>query len=561
MVNGVHDETICQNLMDLLERQFSQVSLPKLLALCIVPVLLFSLSYLFAVLRGPYYLGRNLDPEYAYLLNSLDILHLVAPGHTDHPGTPLQLLGALVILAHYGITSLFHSTLSIQDEVLTHPESYLRSINLSLNGLILLLGILNGKKILQLKGNWILVAAIQFTPFLFTTLLVSTARVSPEPLLLVVVLCLSLILIPAFTAQGRITSSKTSLLLGIILGIGIATKVTALSLLLLVLLPRRIKDKALALASSIVSFFIFSMPSWARLPRLAQWLISIFLRDGRYGHGDIGLPNLEALQTSTGDLLSADPGFFVFLGLASGTWLYLLLKHRSSSASTKSSRDHIYVIALLLTILAGQTAIIIKHPPIHYMVPVMALVGPFMLFLFVVLERQWRHNAQSRVLTFGLSAVLGIGLLSSLSNGIGELRTAIAYRASVMEAQQLIETSFQGCEVIGYYRSSSLAYALAFGDNFSRTKFASALARLHSEPVFYHIWSQTFHGFDVEDRISSSDLQARINRGECLLMQGTPFSEYRSYPEYAAPLDLERVDRNSAGESVYRLVAINSPES
>ena len=51
------------------------------------------------MMRRPYFL--DYDPEYAYLLNSLNLLEMSVPGHFDHPGTPLQEFGALVLLVQW----------------------------------------------------------------------------------------------------------------------------------------------------------------------------------------------------------------------------------------------------------------------------------------------------------------------------------------------------------------------------------------------------------------------------------------------------------------------------
>jgi hypothetical protein len=53
---------------------------------------------------GPYYGKSRLDPNYQYLLNGLAVLKGQVPGHTDHPGTPVQELGAVAILLKWLIT-------------------------------------------------------------------------------------------------------------------------------------------------------------------------------------------------------------------------------------------------------------------------------------------------------------------------------------------------------------------------------------------------------------------------------------------------------------------------
>ena len=98
------------------------------LFLLVIPGIVFSLSLVFADIKGPYYLAQNSDPEYAYLFNSLNIAKFEAPTHTDHPGTSLQLLGAVVIRASY----FFSGKTSLVEDVLSRPEHYLRIMNILL---------------------------------------------------------------------------------------------------------------------------------------------------------------------------------------------------------------------------------------------------------------------------------------------------------------------------------------------------------------------------------------------------------------------------------------------
>jgi hypothetical protein len=77
------------------------IPLQHYLAILVVPILLFCFPLILRSYHGPYYLGYNSDPAYAYLLNSLNILNGVPPGHTDHPGTTVQLLGAVGILIRW----------------------------------------------------------------------------------------------------------------------------------------------------------------------------------------------------------------------------------------------------------------------------------------------------------------------------------------------------------------------------------------------------------------------------------------------------------------------------
>lgn len=46
---------------------------------------------------GPWGAYNRSDPEYCYLLNSLDLLTFHIPFHVDHPGTILQEFGAVIV--------------------------------------------------------------------------------------------------------------------------------------------------------------------------------------------------------------------------------------------------------------------------------------------------------------------------------------------------------------------------------------------------------------------------------------------------------------------------------
>ena len=48
-------------------------SVPRYLPLLLLPILLLVFAILMNNVKGPYWLGHNSDPEYSYLLNSLNL--------------------------------------------------------------------------------------------------------------------------------------------------------------------------------------------------------------------------------------------------------------------------------------------------------------------------------------------------------------------------------------------------------------------------------------------------------------------------------------------------------
>src|SRR5215510_7041448 len=70
---------------------------PAMLFLLLLPALTVLVEFRLRDASGPYWLGANLDPSYAYLLNSLNIADYHRPYFIGHPGTPVHITGAAVI--------------------------------------------------------------------------------------------------------------------------------------------------------------------------------------------------------------------------------------------------------------------------------------------------------------------------------------------------------------------------------------------------------------------------------------------------------------------------------
>src|SRR5579863_8286761 len=153
------------------------------LTLAAIPVVLFAASLICTHARGPFYLRNNFDPEYIYLLNSLSVLNLHAPAHTDHPGTTLQLLGAVILWVQWLGRSLFLHGQPLNESVLSHPEEYLRGINLVLNGLIGGALYWSAWVVYRLSNSLAAAMLLQATVLIYLQTFLAITGVSPEPLL------------------------------------------------------------------------------------------------------------------------------------------------------------------------------------------------------------------------------------------------------------------------------------------------------------------------------------------------------------------------------------------
>jgi hypothetical protein len=118
--------------------------------LLLLPLIYFIISSYFRHLLGNLSL-RSCDPEYIYFMSGLTMADgIIKVGHFDNPGTPLQLLVALVFRIVYFIRS---APVSFVEDVFTHPDLYLGIVSQTIAALTTLLLLYAGMKILRITGN------------------------------------------------------------------------------------------------------------------------------------------------------------------------------------------------------------------------------------------------------------------------------------------------------------------------------------------------------------------------------------------------------------------------
>jgi len=525
-----------------------QLSVRVLVRLSIIPAMLFISSLILTSLHGPYYLGSNFDPEYAYLLNSLNILLGETPGHTDHPGTSVQLLGAAVIGGQYGLARVFGVTEEVlETAVITNPESYLRTINLFFNFSLALGSFMVGYRVFRYSNRWLFVAILQIVPFLFATTILATTRIMPEPFLLFITYGLVFFLMPIiFNQTYRLQTNRESVFLGIILGLGIVTKVTFIPLLVLLWLPDTFKRKVYASLSMVFTFLLITLPIWNKYPAMVQWLINLIIHDGRHGRGEVGLGNAELLSKNFSKLFVSEPTYFILIGILF-FGVAILFWQRQKIKGVVVRRNYFIILALFIIILLGQTILTIKHPPIHYSLPSMGMAG--LILLLLISAPITISDRMNKLIHYSIFVFL-IGAVGITTVKINE-RNIIAQDAidSVENLETLIANSYSHCTIAYYYRSSSIPYALDFGDSYANGNFSQTLDQIYSNELFYHIYSQRFHTSTTF--FESSEIKELLTNGGCILMQGRLFAN--GYEKYATSLTLERVDNNIVGETLYQL--------
>ena len=344
------------------------------LAPCILPFAIIWLVICLKRVKGPFYMMG--DPDYAYLLNALNILTGQAPAHVEHPGTSLQMLGAFILW----ISHRLFGVMDVTSDVLTRPEFYLGIFHMVLLGLLSLSLYFVGFVAFLFTRRWWVATLLQLTPLFSPTLIVQYLRVYPETLLLVFVYGLFIVFLCVFKYGFYEYEYRMAVFLAVVTGCGLAAKITFIPVVLipLFLLPRW-TSRIVYIIGSIVGFVIFTIPIIHHYTYILEWLQSILFHVGRYGQGEQGIISSDGIIPSIRNMFNSEPTLFIVLA----TGIILL------GVVTVFDREWIrisYRLRILLGMVMAQVlqiTMVVKHPGDNrYLLPCLGL-SAFLLWLIL----------------------------------------------------------------------------------------------------------------------------------------------------------------------------------
>jgi hypothetical protein len=247
-------------------------------AIAVTTIAIFVLGWALSEVMRPIYAGvkgYDYDPTYAYLFNALNILKLTTPGHTDHPGTPLQILSAVVVAGKWSVGWLVgESSGGVVDSVLASPESYVKAISSVLLLLNVMAFALLARRILQVTGSITLSLMVQVIPFTVKMVWPQLSFLSPESMALCITATMLGVLVPDVFSGARTNGprrTRAAIGAGALCGIGIATKVTFLPLLALLLLFRSPRLIAFSVVAMLVALLLSVSPIYHALATTMNW--------------------------------------------------------------------------------------------------------------------------------------------------------------------------------------------------------------------------------------------------------------------------------------------------
>ena len=504
------------------------------LLLLVIPIASMSFYKPSTQWRDPVFSTGYFDPEYLYLMNSLCVLNGVPPGHKDHPGTPLQIFGGLVLkLENWG-----QSADQITVSVIKNPDKYVADLSYPLAVFCSIILAFIGVVAAQAFGSVLLGIAFQLFPF---------ASVHPWNFLFRFTSDLpSMLFSELFAAffclfylrskeKGQIPARDLTIL-GAVFGAAMAFKVTAALMIFFpfILLRKDRKGIFRFLWVSAVSFLILIMPIWRRgIWAFVKWNFNNITHSGKYGGGKTGVLALSSWKANVADILTAPSIRPTLVVIGLGLIYTAFLKKRNQADKI---RNLFLVTALILLI---QIAIVAKAPNHYYLMAPLAACSVIFVGLLQAIKRP--------LLQFGICALFAVYAFQSPINwtfnqdALNQRQKLRADAASGMAAA----IQKQGCTVISYApTSASPIFALYIGDNFTRNYFAPGLDKIYPNTVIYDLVNQVFYHFDRSE-VSPSDLKGR----NCLVGNKVPNLQ-ASFPK---PWRLQPIYENEKDEILYAI--------
>ncbi len=442
----------------------------KNLVFWVVPVLLFVFA-LFMLKEIHAFFQVWLDPVYAYLMNGLTFaLGSKDIGHIDHPGTPLQLLVALLIR----IWALFRGSADLATDVLANPESYLYFITLmliALNGIAFWFLGISANRFLK---NRSLAVLVQLAPLL----IFQVVNFMPVAACETVIVFASLSIVSGLLFLEMQDNRRQFWLVWVAFfsALMVATKIsTAVMLILPFLFFSKNKQRITFAFLTLVLAVLFVLPVWEKLSNFTGFLAKMATHTGQYGSGEAKLFDAGIYFQSLAKMMAKEWTFALHVLLLPIGWLVILRR------KLKGQMQRIYLALSVATIL--QMAVVARHYSFHYLMPVFAMALPLHILFWLKVFQDKIENWSPRIVAL-LAAIMVTGVF-------GRLVVMNHFSAGIVnpvnKTSEAIRAKFSGNYVIvNEYKNGfslpepALRFGLAYCGQTARLRYAPILAAHYS---------------------------------------------------------------------------------
>jgi hypothetical protein len=478
------------------------------------------------------------DPDYAYLLNALTVSELHPPDFYLHPGTTVEVLGAVIISLVGGARSLIFAV-PIRDDVLLHPEVYLLIIDGAFVMLQAVALFYLGRTLRKATGSMTVALVAQGSMFLSVATIESLVKMAPESLLLGATLALAVLCAPLLV-DDYAPSKRRFNAIGAVVGFCLATKVNALPLLLVVLYAKGWRARLRMLAACAASFVFFTLPIIKQYFHIIRTYRSFATHTGIYGTGAEGVPSIATLWGNTRFLFAAAPEMFLAVAICLLVWLFVKVRHGPDGRAR--------FVAISGAIVLAQIGLVAKTPFPYYLVPAVATCC---LINAAAARELVDVPLSKRSLAWGCAILL---LAGWTREGAAALSVAGSRAKARADAQGLLAAAQSDrCRIVYYHDAPIQAYKLEFGDQWVDNRYGAALRALYPDTLFYDFSGRELEAFGRS--IGRAEEQRLFANASCVYLAGSVLERFgaNNLPYHSLHIVRRTTDGSLGAFSIYRL--------
>ena len=359
------------------------------------------------------------DPETFYFHDGLRLLSGHAPLDFTNPGTPLQIVSA-VIAASTG----------------TSPDDFDR---FRVTAYCVAWA-------MQLVAGWgLLRTVLAKLPAPLSIAALATYFVCPQTLEYQTVWSPEVWFLPAgalaivaiWRALNRSFDGRSAFAAGAAVGLACALKLVflpwvpalALTAWLRSRRPGRLRAAGLCMAGLAVAFLVFTLPAAANYPQMTSWIGRMATRSGAYGETQRLVPDAAALMSTAYSLLTAAKGWYGCVLLAAIGAVVAIRHARGTSQGRQLSGLGLFAA----TAFVGQQLMVLRTPSLRYVIPA-GLCGVLLAAIAARVPAVQHHQSAQWVALLVVGLLAGKHFAGDLATHQRRIREASATRTELLTA-------------------------------------------------------------------------------------------------------------------------------
>jgi hypothetical protein len=372
--------------------------------------------YISVIAPGPWFMRQ--DPEIVYMMSSLSIFKGQTYVFVDHPGTPIEILGTLLL----ALTYPFVGQPSFVMYHLQNPSLFLGLARgfLALSHIVCIILMLRYVLPIKTRLDVFTATAVTLAFYAMDMWSVTTSAYWSHNAFNFPFGTLILLGLLVMARRGQLTRPRELWFIGFCAGmltavqlyfaawvIGIATTAVAFQRLNGSNWRSSLLSGVHVGVASLVGFLAATLPIIPHYGRFIDWLMLLVFNQGLYGTGSPGITSAESLSENFRTVMERPLFVLVTVLLLGGlalTAARTYLKRRSLRANAG-----LWAVAVGLSVqLIVVWLLILKHTAIIYLLSVAAIVPILLAVLLTLLDSPTLFGRALRVVTITVSALLAV---------------------------------------------------------------------------------------------------------------------------------------------------------